>query len=178
MRSKHILGLITFIAAFAFSAFVALLFAAPKVYQVPPVPLSSPKTYDGRCNKRLGDKIEEFLNQDKRNGYERRRYDFSDEGEFVSRSSIAEQADSITEYASKSGAMDASGFPSDFQAAWDEHMTAWSNYADFMQKSKNKRMTAEDLYQQKNSYVDEINSTWFEVLITGRKYGADLPEGF
>ncbi len=173
MRSKHIAALITFFATFAFSAFIALLFAAPKIYQIPPV-----KTYDSRCSKRLGVKIRGFLDQDKRNGFERRYYEFSDEGVVVSRSSVAEEADSITAYYSKSGSMNASDFPSDFQAAWDDHMRAWSEYSDFMQRAKNRRLTSENIYQNRDEYIDDINSTWYEVLDIGRKYGADLPAGY
>ena len=179
MRIKYIAAIITFFATFGFSAFIALLFAAPRVYQVPPVSSSQYKPYDGRCNKRLGEKIKDFLNQDKQNGAERHRYEYSDEGEVISRLSLADQADSITLYAGQSSSMDASDFPRDFQAVWNEHMLAWSEYADFMQKAaKNKRTTAEDLYQRENAYIDDINSTWEEVLDTGRSHGADLPSGF
>lgn len=178
MRSKHIAALITFFAAFAFSAFIALLFAAPKVYQVPPVSSSSLRTYDSRCSRRYGEKIRMFLDQDKQNGAERRSSLYFDEDSDVSRQSITEEANSIAEYSNKSGSMDAGKLPSDFQSAWNSHMLAWSKYAEFMQKAKTKKMDSEELYQRKNEYIDDINSTWDDVLETGRGYGADLPAGF
>lgn len=176
MRSKHIAALITFFAAFAFSAFVASLFAAPKFYDVPPVKTYEYKNYNhNRCGK--GYKIKEFLLQDKQNGDDRRRYEYSDEGT-ISRLSLAEEADRIRDYADESGSMDASEFPRDFRAAWREHMRAWSDYADFMETAKTKRMTADDLSERENPYIKDINSTWYEVLEIGRSYGADLPAGF
>lgn len=178
MRSKHIAALITFFATFAFSAFIALLFAAPKVYEVPPVVNSyEVKTYKHkRCG--TGYKIREFLDQDKRNGIGRLQYNFTGDDEFFTRSTVSAFADSVAEYASESGAMDDSGFPRDFQIAWRAHMKAWSDYAEFLQKSKNKRMTFDDFDTLADEYSQEITDTWQETLRIGREHGANIPAGF
>lgn len=178
MRIKHIAALITFFATFAFSAFIALLFAAPKAYQVPPVVTNYElKTYN---HKRCGTshKIKDFLEQDKRNGDGRLSSDFSDDDGTYSRSSISIFADSVSNYAKESGSMDDSGFPRDFQLAWREHMKAWSDYAEFLQKAKNKRMTFADFESLTDEYSNEISVTWQETLSIGREHGADLPDGF
>lgn len=178
MRSKQIAALITFIATFIFSSFIALLFAAPKVYEVPPVaPVYEVKSFKHkRCG--TGYKIKEFLEQDKRNGVGRLRYDFSPAKDSFTSSRISVFADSVEEYALESGAMDDSGFPRDFQLAWREHMKAWSDYGEFLQKAKNKRMTFEDFDSLADEYSSEITITWQETLRIGREYGADLPANF
>lgn len=178
MRSKNIFGLITFFATFAFSAFIALLFAAPKIYEVPPVVTNyEVKTYSQkRCG--TGYKIKEFLEQDKRNGVGKQEYDFSPRNNSFTPARVAVFADSVEEYADKSSAMDDSGFPRDFRQAWREHMKAWSDYAEFLQKAKNKRMTLEDFDSMTTEYNGEISKTWQETLRIGREYGADLHVNF
>jgi hypothetical protein len=170
MRSKHIAALITFFATFAFSAFIALLFAAPKLMEVPPVVTTfEVKTYKhNRCGTAY--KIKEFLERDKQNGLARRNADDV--------SDLSERAELTTEYAFTSSSMDASGFPRDFQRAWNKHMQAWKNHADFLRKESNKRTVSEDFDGLEADNVSEINSTWREVLNIGREYGADLPQGF
>ncbi len=175
MRSKHIAALITFFATFAFSAFIALLFAAPKLKEITPALTTfEVKTYN---HKRCGTayKIKDFLERDKQNGVIRRNDDddFSDDVSDLSR-----RAESISKYAYTSGKMDASGFPRDFQAAWNEHMEAWRNRAVLLRKESSKRTVSEDFAELENERVSEINSTWQEVLRIGREYGADLPAGF
>lgn len=173
MRSKHIAALITFFVTFVFSAFIALLFAAPRFYDVPPVVSPYLKTYDKRCGKSVGGKIEEFLNQDKRNGLERR--DFSDA---PAAKSASERADSVSVYARKSGGMNANYLPREFQTAWNEHMKAWSDYAEFLQKSKYKGTDSEEFKLRQREYISDIDSTWQETLHIGREYGANLPADF
>ena len=162
MRSKHIIGLIIFIATFAFSSFIALLFVVPKVYEVPPV-----ATYEAPKCSETSRKIENLLNRDKRYGLERRNYDSRDE------------AGAIREYADKSGSMDASDLPRDFQSAWNEHMLAWNRYAGYMEWMKTRNeFGSDEFYERQSSYIDDINTTWAETLRVGRKHGANLPDGF
>lgn len=178
MRSKHIAALITFFAAFAFSAFIALLFAAPKIYEVPPVVTNyEAKIFkQNRCG--TGYKIKEFLEQDKRNGVDRTNYDFSSRNDSYTSARISVFADSVEEYAAESGAMDDTGFPRDFRVAWREHMKAWSDYAEFLQKAKTKRMSLEDFDAMTTEYNGEISTTWQETLRIGREHGADLHVNF
>jgi hypothetical protein len=168
MRSKHIAALITFFVTFAFSAFIALLFAAPKIPYVPPVQNYEFKTYNNGCRKNTGDKIKLFLLRDKQNGVEK------NEAE----NTLAAKSIAVAKYADESGSMDASSLPSDFQAAWREHMRAWRNYADVLQERRDKLVDADEYRLRSNEYLDDISSTWEEVLRIGREYGADLPAGF
>jgi hypothetical protein len=174
MRSKNIFGLITFFATFAISAFIALLFAAPKFMEVPPVVTTfEVKTYKhNRCGTAY--KIKEFLKRDKQNGLARSNADeFSDDA-----SGLSSRAESVAKYAYTSSKMDVRDFPRDFQIVWNQHMQAWRNHASFLEKESNKREISEDFDQLEAENVSEINSTWQEVLSVGREYGADLPEGF
>lgn len=174
MRSKNIFGLITFFATFAFSAFIALLFAAPKVMEIAPVVTTfEVKTYN---HKRCGTayKIKEFLERDKQNGIIREDADeYSDDV-----ADLSKRAELISKYAYTSGKMDANGFPRDFQAAWNQHMEAWRNRAVLLRKESNKSTVSEDFAEREHENVSKINSTWQEVLRVGREYGADLPAGF
>jgi hypothetical protein len=142
MRSKHIAALITFFATFAFSAFIALLFATPKMPYVPPVNTYEFKSYSSKsCT---GSKIENFLVRDKRNGDEMDGYKLSYEEGFVLPSSLNVFANSVSEYVAESGSMDESRLPVDFQIAWREHMRAWSEYDEFLQNARNERMSFEE----------------------------------
>jgi hypothetical protein len=178
MRSKHIAALITFFATFAFSAFIALLFAAPKIPFVPPVTTYEFKSSNYRCKKKSVNKIEDFLVRDKQNGDEMDGYKLSYEDGFVLPSSVNVFANTVSEYVAESRSMDDSRFPRDFQNAWREHMDAWMEYEEFLQASKNKRMTFEDFNSRTERYNDEISRTWKELLRIGREHGADLPDDF
>jgi hypothetical protein len=178
MRSKHIAALITFFATFAFSAFIALLFAAPKISDVPPVKDYEFKSFNNGCRKNTGYRIKEFLTRDKQNGSSLDNYRLLYEDGFVSRKSLVLFADGVSEYVAESGSMDASGFPRDFQGAWHAHMIAWSDYADFLQDSKYKQMTFEEFNERADEYNSEISVTWYEALRVARENGAALPAGF
>lgn len=173
MRSKHIAALITFFATFAFSAFIALLFAAPKVYDVPPVVNSYELKVKRHTRCSTGSKIKDFLEQDKRNGYDRRNADYSDD---VSR--LSRRAEANTRYYAKSASMNAFDLPDDFQNAWFEHMKAWRDYSRFLENEGSKKAVSEDFEQRENDYVSDINLSWQEVLSIGREHGADLPGNF
>jgi hypothetical protein len=178
MRSKHIAALITFFATFAFSAFIALLFATPKIPYVPPVNSYEFKSYNNGYRTSKGSKIKEFLVRDKQNGSELDNYKLSYEDGLVSRSSIAVFANAVSEYVNESSSMNDSRFPPDFQAAWREHMQAWSNYEEFLQESKTEFMTFEEFNSRADNYNDDISSTWRETLRIAREHGAELHSNF
>lgn len=179
MRSKHIAALITFSATFAFSAFIALIFAAPKIADVPPVRDYQFKSYSGNsCRKNTGHKIKEFLTRDKLNGSNRESVSLSYDEEYISRESLAVFSEGVTEYVAQSSSMDDSRFPSDFQRAWREHMSAWNDLAEFLEDSKNESISYDEFYPRLYDYNDRISSTWQTTLRIGREYGADLPAGF
>jgi hypothetical protein len=175
MRSTNIFALTTFFVTFAFSAFIALMFGTPTISDVPPVATYyQARNFKSGSRNKMGDKIEQFLLQDKRNGYERLDYtDFSDEV-----STLSKRASSTFRYSTQSGAMDASDFPRDFRTAWEAHMKAWSDYAEFLKKESKKAEQSEDFHQSSSEYSSDISSTWQEVLSVGREYGANLPAGF
>jgi len=178
MRSKHIAALITFFATFAFSAFIALLFAAPKIPFVPPVTSYEFKSSNYRCKPKSVNKIKDFLVQDKQNGNDMDLYKVSYKDGFATRESVGEFADSVSEYIALSTVMDDSRFPREFQNAWRAHMRAWSEYEEFLRNSKNKRWSFEEFYSRTNVYNGEIRVTWHETLRIAREHGADLPDDF
>jgi hypothetical protein len=173
MRSKHIAALIIFLATFSVSAFIASMFAEPKIYQVPPVPLSK-KTYKN-CDRNLGEKITRFLNRDKQNGQTRRGSERSEEDSSFKLSNEAVQA---SEYFDRSASMDDGDFPRDFQAAWRKHMQAWNDYAEFLREESYGEEISDDFSLGRKEYIADISSTWYEVLRIGREHCADLPEDF
>ena len=68
--------------------------------------------------------------------------------------------------------------PQEFHIAWNKHMKAWRDYADFLDRMKNSsirmKMSGEKLSDFNNEYNSEINSTWSEVLSVADEYGADF----
>lgn len=173
MRSKHIAALIIFLATFSVSAFIASLFAEPKIYEVPPVPLSK-KTYKN-CDRNLGEKITRFLNRDKQNGEISRRNERSEED---LSSELSNDAARASEYFDMSNSMDDGDFPRDFKAAWRKHMQAWGDYAEFLREESYDDEISDDFSLRRKEYIADISSTWNEVTHIAREHCADLPEDF
>jgi hypothetical protein len=174
MRSKHIAALIIFLATFSVSAFIASLFAEPKIFEVPPVNLVERKVPKA-CDREMCEKITEFLLQDKRNGQTRRRSERSEED---SSSELSNEAARAYEYFDKSSSMDYSYFPRVFQAAWSKHMKAWGDYAEFLREENYKEEISDDFFQRRKEHIAAISSTWYKVLDVGRENCADFPEDF
>ncbi len=166
MRNNRIIaGIIAFIGTFAVSVgLVWLLFGFPVK------PTYSYSSHN--CHQQHTNAIDSFLQRDINNGRDRDIRSFEDYSE--KSYSIADHADSVAEYVEESGSMDVTGFPRDFQIAWNKHMDAWQNYSEFLnaKKSSSKRLTKEDFQSFDERYTDEINETWYEVLRIGRNYGA------
>lgn len=166
MRNNRIIaGIIGFIGTFAVSVgLVWLLFGFPVK------PTYSYSRHN--CEKRNTNAIYSFLQRDISNGRDRDIRSFEDYSE--KSYSIATHADSVSQYVEESGSMDVSGLPRDFQSAWNKHMDAWQNYAEFLNAKKNssKRLTKEDFQNFDERYTEEINETWYEVLHIGRSHGA------
>jgi hypothetical protein len=182
MRVKTILSIIAFIAAFGLSVLLV---------GVPQYNLYSKyrKTQDSR---NVRQSITILLRQDIENGYLRsQRVKYLDEQAQYSRSGadIGAYTDATTDYVEASEAISLRGLPSDFRAAWLEHMQAWREHADFLEQQKhsgvkhtvNGREVVQypfdrtDKIRYRNQ-VEQINATWYEVVRIGRKYGAYVNE--
>ncbi len=184
MRNKTIISTAAFIIAFVFSAAFASLFIDKTEYQEYQLDVNFDRKPTS-CFKHSGnytaDKIEAFLKQDDRNGrtldsklsqiYKGFRSPFAS-------SSFPEYAESVSDYADKSGNMDTDNLPQEFQIAWREHMKAWRNYADFLDSMKNssarRKIDEEKLVGFENEYNADINRTWYKVLRVSKEYGADF----
>ena len=151
-NTRIITALIAFVATFIFSAgLVRIIFPAPVVKYV----------YTEMSPQRSANDIESFLRRDIRNGELREVDRYSDN-----------HANAVMDYWQTSSNMDAAGFPQDFQDAWNLHMQAWGNYAEYLQ-AKNESGESFSCSLEKR-YNADINNTWEEVLRVGRKYGSTL----
>lgn len=167
-NTRTVTTIVAFIATFIFSAgLTRIIFPAPAIQYVY---IDRPQYIEHSSNE-----IEIFLLQDITNGESRMDRagslrDVNDEEYF------ADFADSVMEYSDTSSSMNADNFPQDFQIAWQLHMKAWRNYANFLAIQENapagKRMKNADFKKGENSLNTEINRTWFEVLRIGRNHGA------
>lgn len=185
MRSKNIISIAAFVAAFGFSAAFANLF----ITQTPTVTTEIFPVYESRstsCFLRqrqsaVAEKIASFVNEDKRNGRtsDRAAYKYG-EDIFTSSDSAAVSgyAAAVEEYVNDSSSMTANDLPSDFQTDWREHMKAWRDYSDFlnrMKKSSNRNaLRVDELEAIDDFHSREISRTWNEVLRNGRTYGANV----
>jgi hypothetical protein len=182
MRIKTILSIIAFIAAFGLSV---LLVGVPQ-YNFYSKYQRSKDSRNARHN------ILMVLHQDIDNGFLRsQRIKYLDESATYSRSGfdIAPYADATSEYVDASESISELGLPSDFRAAWREHMKAWREHAEFLNRQKNSgvkyMVNGHEVNQfpfnraDENLYhiqVEKINTTWYETLRIGRKYGAYVNE--
>lgn len=162
MRSKDILSIIVFVSAFVFSSAFASLFTEVRT---------------GEFHTDTKTSIENLLRQDIRNGRERlwrvNNYRYSSE-----EANFARYAESVEKYADESGSMSYGHLPRDFQWKWRKHMKAWRNYSNFLNDVKHhpEDLKDEDVYRTRNELIYEINSTWFNVLRVGRKYGSEVSD--
>lgn len=151
-NTRIITALIAFVATFIFSAgLVRIIFPAPVVKYV----------YTEQTTRRSVSEIEAFLLRDIRNGELRE----------VDRYS-ANHANAVMDYWKTSSSMDASDFPQDFQNAWNVHMRAWGNYAEYLQ-TKEESPNSYSCGLEKR-YNADINRTWEDVLRVARNYGSTL----
>jgi hypothetical protein len=169
MRSKNILSIV----AFGLSAAFASLFISPNNY-------GASYSRAGQ-NTAAAEAITALITQDYANGYTRdeKIYDLRvSNPSDVNSVAFADFAEAMQGYADDSGSMDANDLPSDFQAAWREHMKAWREYSNFLNQSADiSGRTACSLRKFKTNdklHNREINRTWYEVLRIGRSYGADV----
>ncbi|HNQ15069.1 MAG TPA: hypothetical protein PKM58_05865 [Pyrinomonadaceae bacterium] len=173
-NSRTVYGLIAFAVAFVFSAgLVRILFPAP--YDPAALAVAPVQVRESYCDRRrhpkkpkLAMRLEEFIEQDKANGDDRST-DLID-GNMVS----ATYTDSVREYYDTSSSMNTDAFPREFVAAWNEHMRAWKNYADYLDLNRERRVDTEVFSSKQRKYNEEISRTWGIVIRLARENGAEV----
>jgi hypothetical protein len=177
MRSKAVLSIIAFLAAFGIS--VAVTPRAPKS-------TVSPYVKRGCAQSETARKITTLLSQDIENGHERDEKIDSFSSEDISRRAyLVNFVIAIDQYADSSASINDSDLPQDFKAAWREHMTAWKNHSDFLneytyvpRRKADGTLSPDNAQFPRRQYSEqtkEISDTWFEVLRLARKYDAYIP---
>lgn len=180
MRSKKILSAAAFVFAFLFSTVLASLFIADQPTQSYSFPART-SCFTFKNNSSVAVKIVRLIDQDKRNGRESERVAFETSGEKVTPfggSRFALYAAAVERYVDDSSDMTANDLPTDFQAAWREHMKAWRDYSDFLNRlekpAAREKWSSEEFEQTDDFHSREISRTWYEVLRIGRAHGADV----
>lgn len=198
MRSKTILSTAAFIVAFGFSTVLASLFitetqTAPiypsfnetKIETVPGYysdkDHKSTSCFKYKNNSSPANKISGLIRQDNLNGSENDQALFGDGEDIFSPSAISEfsrYAAAVEQYVDASSSMKTGELPIDFQTEWREHLKAWREYSEFLNRMKSvssrKSLTTEELREVGNFHNREINRTYEVVLQTAEKYGANV----
>jgi hypothetical protein len=183
MRSKNILSIVAFITAFALSAAFASLFITKTETTYDYVPVNgynSTSCFKYKNNLATANKISALIRQDKRNGRESDRAYYRYGADIFSSSdntAFSGYAGAVEQYVNQSSSMKADDLPNDFQIEWREHMKAWREYSDFLNRMKKPSnrgaLTQEELEEIDVFHSREITRTWNEVLQTAVMYGAN-----
>ena len=184
MRSKTILSTVAFIVAFAASAAFASLFITKTQTVSDYVPLNGYKStscFKDPNNSTAARKISALIRADNSNGRERSKTAYRI-GEDIrppfTNAGFPEYAEAVQQYVAESSSMKSSDLPSDFQNVWNEHMTAWRDYSDFLNRmtktSNRSALSVQELENIDDFHTREIERTWQTVLQTGVSYGADV----
>lgn len=161
MKTKHILALVTFVAAFVISAsLVALLFpnAVPQPRNV--------ELHTG-CKTTTAKRIFQLLQSDVKNGSVHRHLDSNQRG-------LASRTES---YVSASERLGYEDLPMDFQTAWQKHMQAWRKQANLYNTLESDDFDDEAIEEMSARNTEEINRSWYEVLRIAQAHGAMIPKG-
>ena len=186
MRSKTILSAAAFVLAFAASAAFASLFitktqSVTADYVSVVTEYKPTSCYKNRNKSATADKIAALIREDHNNGRKRSKKNYAS-GESVrppfTSSVFSDYAEAVEQYVDDSSSMKVSDLPADFQTEWREHMKAWRDYSNFLNKMKGssnrKNWSDEEFEEVADSLNSEISSTWHEVLQSGRSYGANI----
>ncbi|MDQ3062067.1 MAG: hypothetical protein M3R14_04290 [Acidobacteriota bacterium] len=171
MRIKTILSTAVFIFAFVFSTAFASLFISENTF----IKVGYLK-YKSIMSS--ADAVSALIREDVRNG---RRLDGMFYGSYENpRLPSAEFAGAVEQYVDDSSSIKTSHLPFDFQTTWREHMRAWREYSEFLNRTSNSsnrdNLSSEALENFEKLHSRDINHTWREVLQTGIEYGADVPQ--
>jgi len=169
MRIKTILSTAAFIFAFVFSTAFASLFISENA--------SIQASYLKYKSSTPSAAISALIREDVRNG---RRLDGAFYRSYENpRLPSAEFAVAVEEYIDDSSNIKASHLPIDFQTAWREHMRAWREYSEFLNRTRDSsnrdNLSGEALEKFEKLHSRDINHTWREVLQIGVEYGAAVP---
>jgi hypothetical protein len=171
MRSKAILSIIAFLAAFGISVAVTPRQTKSTV---------TPYVKTGCAESETARKITNLINQDVENGRVRdRKINVYDESERSPANKFSNFALAVNGYADDSAYIDDSDLPGDFRSAWRRHMQAWRTHSDYLNEindspEKVRRSVYSRKYAEQNK---EISDTWDEVLSVALKYNASIPAG-
>lgn len=186
MRIKNILSIAAFVTTFALSAAFASLFIVKplntETYTIVSKPSYTAKSY---CNLKRKSAaavaIADLIANDHINGDARSNANYKiDEGYSPSPTTAGFKiyANNVEKYVNASSSMSTTNLPKDFKAAWREHLKAWRNYSNFLNRtavSSDKRILDRDSFDEAEiPYNSEISRTWAEVIEIGNSYGADV----
>lgn len=175
MTSKQILSIFAFITAFVLSSAFAWLFIDKSQTN------SSFITFELRnagCRQDAETKraIEKILREDDRYGRER----FStvkNLNQFPAQTRFERFAGAVEQYADDAGNLRYSHLPRDFQIRWNEHMRAWRDYSNYLNRVKNSPSGLnEDFYDQRKEYGADIDLSYYDALRVAKKYCVDVSE--
>lgn len=190
MRSKINLSIVAFIVAFGLSAAVAGLFAVERqsktVYlsvtapEIAPTYQSKTSCFGKRNNASVAQKITGLIRQDHLNGNESGKSVYDGNAAIFSSNdaTFSGYAEAVKRYVDSSDTIKTNDLPSDFQNAWSEHLQAWRDYSNFLNRmkmsSKRTVLTDEELLEIDAFHSREINRTFTDVTEIGANYGADV----
>ena len=176
MRSKNILSIVAFVAAFGLSAAFASLFVSQNTSRYNSVSYCKYKQKSAAAGA-----ITDLIREDYANGRARtgRIYDIGESyPPGVDSVAFADYAEAVGDYVDDSSSLETGDLPNDFQAAWREHLKAWRDYSDFLNQSaeiSNRSACSLGKFADDDElHGQEINRTYFEVLQIGESYGADV----
>ena len=175
MRSKQILSIFAFITAFVLSSAFAWLFI-DKSQTSNSFTTFSVRNAGCRQDTETKRAIETLLRHDDRYGRER----FStvkNLNQFPSEARFEKFAETVEQYADESGSLRYSHLPRDFQIRWNEHMRAWRDYSNYLNRVKNPSPGAvENFYHQEKAYGVDIDLSYYDALSVARNYCVDVSE--
>ncbi len=165
---------ITTIGAFSLTfIFSVALVGFPKVDYFP---------FADAGNNRVQQNVSSLLQQDIRNGLERDRKIYSLMEANLSPEPVYlsfEYAEVMSEYVDESVSIDDTNLPTDFQLAWQNHLLAWREHANFLSKPKShckmQKFNSEEFSRTFARQDEEITVTWGKVLSVAGKYGVTVP---
>ncbi len=164
---------ITTIGAFSLTFILSVaLVGFPKMNYLP---------FETVNNYRIQKNISSLLQQDINNGSERDIKIYSLIDAELSSDSVylsPEYAETISEYVDDSSSIEDTDLPSDFQLAWQNHLRAWREHANFLSKPKShckmQKSGSEEFSRTFARQDEEITVTWRKVLAVAGKYGATV----
>ncbi len=176
MRIKTILSTVVFIFAFVFStAFASLFIDKSKSL----LSVASSNSYRKPCEHksqitnddlRMQTQILNFLEEDRQNGRELA----NDSIQIKAESEIARDKLATANLLRKMQQMKYINLPFDFQLAWENHVSAWEERADFLHRvnqARKYKIIDEELREEYWTQGNEINQTYIDLVSTARRHG-------